>query len=479
MDAAASLKDAPQWDEKTVLGDTQTEWVELISNLPDEQAALLSNLVEQHKQGFVDIVYSRLMHNQDVAVFLSHQSVHDRLEHSLSKWLVHLLESRPDDVVAFVQEQCQMGKLHARIQVPIHVILQGARLFKNEIIKKLQTNIAERDTLVRLIVHISNAVDIAIEIMTETFVGDSRKSAQTDEAYRTFALSHDIPLERESQRAALMEWSQSILFNLYGNDNAPLMPLGNSDFGLWMQHKADMMFSGSVTLERLRQSVRVIDDELLPAIKSARKNNPAELSASLSHFQIKISEVKFLVSELFQVAATMESGRDPLTRALNRKFMPSILTREVRMALQKGLDFSVLMIDIDHFKMINDKLGHSGGDKVLQQVAENVLSLCRPGDFVFRYGGEEFLVALVETGKHDALDLAENMRQRIGQLHLRLPTDLSSAVTLSIGVASFDGDPDYAQLVERADQALYRAKRSGRNRCEVDNMTGFPVTEAF
>src|SRR5690606_8719255 len=106
---------------------------------------------------------------------------------------------------------------------------------------------------------------------------DARKSAQTDEAYRAFTLSHDIPLERESQRAALMEWSQSLLFNLYGNGDSPLLLLGSSDFGLWLQHKADMLFSGSATLERLRQTVSLIDYELLPTLNTARKSDPAAL----------------------------------------------------------------------------------------------------------------------------------------------------------------------------------------------------------
>jgi len=138
------------------------------------------------------------------------------------------------------------------------------------------------------------------------------------------------------------------------------------------------------------------------------------------------------------------------------------------MASQKAMDLSVLMIDIDHFKNINDTYGHSSGDAVLQQVAETILSLCRPSDFVFRYGGEEFLVALVEADEDKAFAIGEELRRQIAQQPMNLPDGARQSVTLSIGVAAFNGHPDYSHLVNAADRALYRAKQAGRNRCEKE-----------
>src|SRR5690606_36403038 len=237
---------------------------------------------------------------------LSQKMVQERLHNSLSDWLLKMFERTAGDVDAFIREQRKVGEVHARIDVPIHVVMQGARLLKNEIVRQLKLEVATRESMARLIVHVSNAIDIAIEIMSQSFVKDARESAQTDEAYRAFTLSHDFPLERESQRAALMEWSQSLLFNLYGNPDTPLHPLASSDFGLWLQHKADLMFSNSSTLENIRRNAEHIDHVLLPAINSARKDNPTELASSLSLFQSKTGEVKFLLSELFQAAAAME-----------------------------------------------------------------------------------------------------------------------------------------------------------------------------
>lgn len=117
------------------------------------------------------------------------------------------------------------------------------------------------------------------------------------------------------------------------------------------------------------------------------------------------------------------------------------------------MQFCVLMLDIDHFKQVNDQFGHDGGDRVLQSLASVLGNQMRASDFVFRYGGEEFLVVQGEVD--------------VGQAEILLAANPSVKVTLSIGVAAFDGHPDYLRLVERADKALYSAKHDGRNRCVV------------
>ncbi len=457
-----------QWGSKTGLGATEAEWAELVAALPEAQSRFLADLMAARAPEFVGVFYHRLMQNGEASPFLSQKVVQERLNGALAAWLANLFRRGASDVAAFMAEQRTIGAVHARIAVPIHVVMQGARLLKNEIARRLAIEVADRDALSRLTLHVDNLIDIAIEVMSQAFVKDAGARVRNDEAYRAFALSHDFPLERESQRAALMEWSQSLLFNLYGDMAHPLAPLSGSDFGLWLQHKAELMFAGAPALEAIRRKAADVDAALLPAVDGARRDDPAALPAALAQFQAAIGEIKFLLSELFQAAATMEAGRDPLTRMLNRRFLPSILSREVRMAALKSMDFSVLMIDIDHFKRINDRFGHGGGDAVLQQAAETILSLCRASDFVFRYGGEEFLIALVETDEDAAMAIAEELRQRLAAQKLKLPDGTEQSVTLSIGVSSFNGHPDYSHLVDAADRALYRAKQSGRNRCEKE-----------
>ena len=103
-----------------------------------------------------------------------------------------------------------------------------------------------------------------------------------------------------------------------------------------------------------------------------------------------VARIKHLLNGLFDMVAEIESGSDPLTNVLNRRFLPSVIGREIAIATRQHSAFSVLLLDIDHFKSINDQYGHSGGDQVLRQFAEVVHQACRSSDFVFRYGGEEF-----------------------------------------------------------------------------------------
>ncbi|WP_156475091.1 GGDEF domain-containing protein, partial [Acetobacter malorum] len=133
-------------------------------------------------------------------------------------------------------------------------------------------------------------------------------------------------------------------------------------------------------------------------------------------------------------------------------------------ALRREAPFSILMIDVDHFKAINQTLGHVGGDAALQKVAEILLAASRASDFVFRYGGEEFLVALIETPASKALEAAERFRQAVEAGTVVSMEDKEVRVTISVGVATFDGYPDYKPLIEAADKALYAAKAAGRNR---------------
>lgn len=124
---------------------------------------------------------------------------------------------------------------------------------------------------------------------------------------------------------------------------------------------------------------------------------------------------------------------------------------------------SLLMVDIDHFKEINDRLGHGAGDRALRIVAEQLQAALRPGDFLARYGGEEF-VAILEAGSEEAMLVAERLRERLERTRFR-SQDQPVRVTLSCGVATVQAGDTPGSVFDRADRALYQAKRAGRNRC--------------
>ena len=154
---------------------------------------------------------------------------------------------------------------------------------------------------------------------------------------------------------------------------------------------------------------------------------------------------------------------DRLTGLFNRLKLDEVLESEVARAPRSGQPFSVILIDIDHFKAVNDQHGHQTGDQILIDLAEILRSGTRATDFVGRWGGEEFLIVCPYTDAASACQLAENLRQTI-QDH-RFP--VVAQKTASFGVASFRQDDTVREIVSRADTALYAAKAAGRNRVEA------------
>jgi diguanylate cyclase (GGDEF)-like protein len=164
---------------------------------------------------------------------------------------------------------------------------------------------------------------------------------------------------------------------------------------------------------------------------------------------------------------------DHLTGIYNRRFLDRQISKEFARSERYGSPLSLLLLDIDHFKEVNDHCGHQIGDEVLREIAEQIRSAMRESDYVGRFGGEEYMVILSETNGPVAARLAEKLRQRFETTVLipamYCPTKKDIKRTVSIGVASYDQERHLraAELVEDADTALYKAKDTGRNRIVV------------
>ncbi|NHO33819.1 GGDEF domain-containing protein, partial [Acetobacter fallax] len=317
---------------------------------------------------------------------------------------------------------------------------------------------------------IMTMTDIAVEVMSQEFSKDLKKEIESDEACRLVTLGQDIAVEKETQRAALLDWGHRVLLAICCSSPPPLPSLAKSSFGLWINHKAIFLFSGLPGLQSVREIVSRIDDELLPALMDVAPVPPAQIHA----LQEQLDEIRFLMDDMFVGSALLEGGRDPLTAALSRRFLPTILSREITLSLRRGVSFCLLFLDVDHFKRINDQFGHTHGDSVLRSIYEIIFAQCRPSDFVFRYGGEEFLVALTETVGEQGVEVAERIRKAV----LSDPELQNGPVTVSIGISEFSGHPDYEELVHEADAALYQAKAQGRNRCVLHYRRRDTVSDA-
>ncbi|MBP1125314.1 MULTISPECIES: GGDEF domain-containing protein [Pseudomonas] len=161
--------------------------------------------------------------------------------------------------------------------------------------------------------------------------------------------------------------------------------------------------------------------------------------------------------------ATRSALRDPLTQTGNRIAMDQTLQREIDMARRHLNPLSLLMLDIDHFKHINDTHGHSAGDHVLRAVAASIKGQLRNVDMVFRYGGEEFLILLSNTSREAAAMVGERLRQA-AQAENYWADDTRIDLTVSLGCSTLLAAESAESLLRRADNALYVAKREGRNR---------------
>ncbi|RMP01181.1 GGDEF domain protein [Pseudomonas viridiflava] len=170
-----------------------------------------------------------------------------------------------------------------------------------------------------------------------------------------------------------------------------------------------------------------------------------------------------LLNALLYRIATQTALRDPLTSTGNRIAMDQGLAREIEISRRHKQPLSLLMLDIDHFKKVNDEYGHHTGDDVLKTVAQSLKAQLRNIDRVFRYGGEEFVVILSNTGASSAELIGERLRQAVRNLEFR-ELDPALTMTVSLGCSTLLPAETADSLLRRADNALYVAKREGRNR---------------
>jgi len=187
---------------------------------------------------------------------------------------------------------------------------------------------------------------------------------------------------------------------------------------------------------------------------------PSELVARVS----AAVRVKRLQDELRERNAELDeiSRMDVVTGLPNRRHLLEHLQAESSAAQRRDESFGLLMIDVDHFKKVNDEWGHDSGDAVLRIVASRLASACRAEDVAGRWGGEEFLVVAPASGLDDATALAERVRGGVAEHPIPVGESGAISVTVSVGVVA--GSHDVDELLRRADEALYEAKQTGRNR---------------
>lgn len=203
-------------------------------------------------------------------------------------------------------------------------------------------------------------------------------------------------------------------------------------------------------------------------IRLAQDNQPIPVE-DLDRFNDELERIRQAFQSLRQEYAEKIQNQDPLTGVQNRASMLYHL-REQQTLVQRGVqECTLAMLDLDHFKRINDEFGHAAGDAVLISVVQHLESFLRPYDQIYRYGGEEFLICMPGTSVEQGRAVAERMRKAVAAHCITLGSSGKTlSITGSFGIAPLSSDCTVEESIDRADKAMYKAKAAGRNRVEVE-----------
>lgn len=432
----------------------------------------IEQIVVPESQSIADAFYEEMLAIPETEPFLDNKLVDKRLRHSLSAWLKMLFKPRSqEDVEYYITRQREIGNVHARIDVPMHLVNHGIRTLKRECCQHLVKSSLEKDDLVEALILINELLDHLAALINESYLKDMVVNERNAQSLRMNAISHGLAIECERLRSLLFDWLRKVLTTLYQGhpeDLRQLASLYTSDFGLWVLYKADLVFADyQDVVNNLKEQIQHIEESVQKAISLCLSEKNEDFALAVAELNDHVTHAAWLLSSFVGHALEMENVRDPLTRLFNRRYLPTIMQYAIRISIKHDIKFAVLLFDIDHFKEVNDTHGHDSGDAILSQFSELLATNVRTGDFVFRYGGEEFLILLSGVTFEMAQSIAKKLRSLVAEHPFTISQTKQIRLTTSIGVAIHDGHPDYSQIITQADEALYQAKQAGRNRVKI------------
>lgn len=417
-----------------------TEWQALLRQTSPEVHTLLTSLSDEEIRHLVTVFYDYMLSHAESALFLNTEQVSTRLSGSMFDWLRSVLGSAHEDLSQLLAKQRKIGVVHARIGLPIDLVNRGARKLKDELYRVLKTKVDSTPALLSDAICFSSlAMDTALEAMTVSYSPSFQNSMHTQEQYRLQTIYDDVNVERERQIRSFTDWENQFIYNIAtGMPFGEMVFLANSDFGMWLSHKGKHILGNSNLLNKMESLIAEIDSRLTTTLSHQHQPTEPERMSLLQDVRQLSAKIHFLLASMFDA-----------------------------LALHTRKPFTLAMLDIDYFKQINDNFGHNTGDLTLKNVAAVIYDHIRSSDYVFRYGGEEFMILLVESDETQASIILETLRMKIAEMRMAASATETFSITVSIGIAEYDYHPDYKQLVDKADRALYLAKSHGRDRVEV------------
>ncbi len=424
----------------------------------------ISEIIKPHSESIATHFYNTMLGNAKANYFINHDTVKQRLHKSLTTWINRSLTYKnTDEMIAdYISYQLQIGHIHGRIDLPVSFVNYGMYLIKEKISLILKESLSDFDEMAASLIITNQILDIGLALMNETYQGDLVFNEKETQAFKLQFSSRNLAFDCERLRTSLANWMRELLLAIQQekfciSNNATIR---HSDFGLWVVHKSKLFLSNT-EYESLSKLLNCMDDAMIALIEDF--GDLEKRKANLTSLNVFVSKTLWILNDITKAIIDKDNGRDPLTRLFNRRYLDTVLRHETECSLQKNLIYGLIMLDIDFFKNINDSFGHDNGDAVLAQLADILIHEVRAGDFVFRLGGEEFLVVLSDINERILEKTGNKLRLEVENTKFILKNQEEISVTVSVGVAIHDGHPDFNRTLKHADEAVYAAKANGRN----------------
>lgn len=439
---------------------------------------IVATIVSLHSEEIAKNFYKVMLSDNKAADFLNHDEVKKRLTASMKNWIssVFIYQENDEAIETYINYQLKIGHIHGKIGLPVSLVNYGMYIIKQHILHLLIASELNREELSRALVIVNQILDCTLQIINESYEGDLVINEKDSQAFKIQFSTHHLALDCERLRTSLSDWMRELLFNIQQDtfDVYSLLTIRQSNFGLWITHKAKLFLSGRSEYTSLIGLLNDMDEVMHKIVNSL--TGEAQRQIYLKELNALVTQASWVLGEIAKEIIDQDNGRDSLTRLFNRRYLNTVMRHETATSLKNGVIFGVAEIDIDFFKKINDTYGHDNGDRILAQLADILTHEVRAGDFVFRLGGEEFLIILGDVNERIIHSVAEKIRMTINNTVFKLSDNQTLAVSVSIGTAVHDGHPDFQRTIKLADDALYQAKKNGRN--QIVAAEQLPVTYA-
>ncbi len=441
----------------------------MLKNIHDcENQRILEQIqltIKPHAEEFAKNFYREMLSDSHAVNFLNHDIVKNRLRDSMTHWICEAFVYLDSEsaIENHIEKQIQVGLVHSRIGLPIHLVNYGMFFLKKDILNLLINTFANDKSLGLIMIVTNQILDCALALINESFERSLIVNEKNSQAFKMQFSAHNLAFDCERLRTSLSDWMRQLLLDVQQQrfDSKSFATIRHSNFGLWITHKAKLFLSNRAEFVTLVKLLDDIDEVMHKLVKNFKEDSVK--NQALSELDTFVSQAIWVLGEISKEIIDQNNGRDTLTRLFNRRYLETVLRHETECSLSNGLRFGVLYVDIDFFKKINDEYGHDNGDKILVQFAEILTHEIRAGDFVFRLGGEEFLIVLGDVTIEILEKVAEKIRFHIERYHFKITGGRILNLTASLGIALHDGHPDFNRTIKMADEALYQSKNNGRN----------------